>query len=85
MDKENPSNGTLHPGVSVRMGPVEDMDVNGEQKDAAHVNGAVNGKRKSRTGATNGKSYREASSSDEDDEIPLVRPYPRPPFHTSAG
>lgn len=67
MDKELPSNGHVEPGVSIRMGPVEDMDV-----DTPQTNGHVNGKRKARSSMTNGRSYKEASSS-EDDDKPLVR------------
>lgn len=66
LDKEFPSNGHVEPGVSVRMGPVEPMDV-----DPPATNGTANGKRKARNSITNGKSYKEASS-DEDDK-PLVR------------
>ncbi|KAF1989666.1 DNA topoisomerase 1 [Aulographum hederae CBS 113979] len=73
MDKETPSNGRLHPGISVRMGPVDDdkMDVDGPVKDT-EANGTTNGKRKARNSVTNGKSYKEASSS-EDDDIPLSK------------
>ncbi|OCK84704.1 hypothetical protein K432DRAFT_378353 [Lepidopterella palustris CBS 459.81] len=67
MDKGNPSNGHVNPGVSLRMGPVEDMDV-----DAPVANGRINGKRKARNSLTNGKSYKEASSS-EDDDKPLSK------------
>lgn len=67
MNFNNASNGTV-PGVSIRMGPVEEMDV-----DEPATNGAANGKRKSRS-SINGKSYKDASSSEDD--IPLVR-YPR--------
>jgi DNA topoisomerase-1 len=67
MDKVNPSNGTVDPGVSIRMGPVEEMDI-----DEPVTNGNANGKRKSRGSLTNGRSYKEASSSDDDDK-PLVR------------
>ncbi|ORX99896.1 eukaryotic DNA topoisomerase I [Clohesyomyces aquaticus] len=63
MDKQIPSNGHVEPGISIRMGPVEDMDV-----DAPHTNGNVNGKRKSRGSIPNGKTYKDASSSDEDDK-----------------
>ncbi|KAK7191677.1 hypothetical protein DPSP01_008096 [Paraphaeosphaeria sporulosa] len=62
LDKEFPSNGHVEPGVSVRMGPIEPMDV-----DLPATNGTVNGKRKARNSITNGKSYKEASS-DEDDK-----------------
>jgi len=67
MDKQIPSNGHVEPGVSIRMGPVEEMDI-----DAPPANGTSNGKRKARNSLTNGKTYKEASSSDEDDK-PLVR------------
>ena len=67
LDKELPANGHVEPGISIRMGPVDDMDV-----DAPATNGAANGKRKARNSITNGKSYKDASSSDEDDK-PLVR------------
>lgn len=68
MDKQVPSNGHVEPGISIRMGPVDDMDV-----DSPATNGAANGKRKARSSITNGKSYKDASSSGEDDK-PLVRP-----------
>lgn len=66
MDKQVPSNGHVEPGISIRMGPVDDMDV-----DAPATNGA-NGKRKARGSLSNGKTYKDASSSEEDDK-PLVR------------
>lgn len=65
MDAEVPSNGHVEPGISIRMGPVADddkMDVDAPE---------TNGKRKSRSSVTNGKSYKDASSS-EDDDKPLV-------------
>jgi len=65
MDKETPSNGHVEPGVSIRMGPIEEMDV-----DTPVTNGNANGKRKARSSLTN--TYKEASSSEEDDK-PLVR------------
>lgn len=68
MDKQVPSNGHVEPGISIRMGPVDEMDV-----DAPATNGAANGKRKARTSIPNGRSYKDASSSEEDDK-PLVRP-----------
>jgi DNA topoisomerase-1 len=67
MDKEVPSNGHVEPGISIRMGPVDDMDL-----DEPATNGNANGKRKARSSITNGKSYKDHSSSDEDDK-PLVR------------
>lgn len=67
MDKDELSSTSINPGYSIRNGPVEEMDV-----DTPAVNGDTNGKRKSRASMTNGKSYKEDSSSDEDDK-PLVR------------
>ena len=58
---EKKTNGHVAPGVSVRMGPVEDqMDVD------KPANGT-----KRKTSMTNGKTYKEASESDDD--APLVR------------
>jgi DNA topoisomerase-1 len=54
------------------MGPVQDMDV-----DSPAANGNINGKRKSRNSLTNGKTYKEETSSEEDDK-PLVRSTMRP-------
>lgn len=63
MDDTDTSMGELNPGVSVRMGPVDEMEV-----DPPVTNG--NGtKRKS---SMNGKSYKDATES-EDDDVPLVR------------
>ncbi|KAF2797895.1 DNA topoisomerase 1 [Melanomma pulvis-pyrius CBS 109.77] len=61
MDKQTPSNGHVEPGLSIRMGPVDDMEV-----DAPTTNGNANGKRKARSSLTN--TYKEASSSEEDDK-----------------
>ena len=66
MDEAIPSRKGVAPGISIRNGPVEEMDI-----DEPEVNGNPAGKRKSRQSLTNGKSYNEMSS-DEDDE-PLVR------------
>lgn len=63
MDKQYKSNGNLPAGVPVAIGAGDEMDV-----DEAAANGAS--KRKSRS-STTGKSYREASS--DDDDMPLVR------------
>ena len=57
-------NGCIVPGVSMRMGPVQEMDV-----DHSQTNG-INGKRKSRV---NGASYKDASSASEDDDAPLSK------------
>lgn len=77
MDKGDPSNGHVDPGVSIRMGPVEEMDVD----TPAQPNGHTNGKRKSRGSTTNGKSYKEASGSSDDDK-PLVRYNSEPVMHS---
>lgn len=54
----------VNPGVSVRMGPVDDaMDIDAP----AATNGT-----KRRKSSMNGKTYKDASESDDDD-IPLVR------------
>jgi DNA topoisomerase-1 len=70
MDDEVPHTDHVEPGISIRMGPVDaedKMDV-----DASETNGNSNGKRKARSNSTNGKLYKDASSSEEDDK-PLVR------------
>ena len=71
MDKANPSTNHVDPGMSVRFGPVEKMDVDDPIENGAKTNGNVNGKRKSRQSMSNGKSYKDASSDDE--EEPIVR------------
>jgi DNA topoisomerase-1 len=53
--------GTLNPGISLRNGPVDEMDVD----TPATANGI---KRKS---SMNGKSYKDNTESDDDD-VPLV-------------
>ena len=70
MDKANPSSNHVDPGISVRYGPVEKVDGDDRIKVDAKTNGNVNGKRKSRQSMSNGKSYRDASSDEED--IPVV-------------
>jgi DNA topoisomerase-1 len=66
MDKGQPSNGTLNPGISIRMGPVQEMEVDEE----APAKNGVNGKRKSR--GSIGKMYKEATSSEDEEDKPLV-------------
>jgi DNA topoisomerase-1 len=71
MDKRIPSsNGHAAPGISIRNGPVDDIGV---VDDAHQTNGVANGKRKSRASIVSSKSYRDFSSSDDDDDKPLVR------------
>lgn len=71
MDKANPSNSHVEPGISIRNGPVAEMDV---VPDAAgpELNGNGPSKRKSRGSIGHKVSYAEAESS-EDDDKPLVR------------
>lgn len=66
MDDQFPSNGRVEPGVSLRNGPIEELD-------APETNGSAAGKRKSRTSLGKSVSYAEVGSSEED-EKPLVRP-----------
>ncbi|KAL8721576.1 MAG: hypothetical protein Q9225_001784 [Loekoesia sp. 1 TL-2023] len=64
MDAANKPVKHAAPGISIRNGPVEDMDVDGEPE--------VNGKRKARASISNGVSYKDASDDDED-EKPLSK------------
>lgn len=71
MDKSEPTtNGHAEPGVSMAMGPVEDnMDV-----DKPETNGVTNGtssKRKASLPA--GKSYKDESASEDEDDVPLQK------------
>ena len=70
MDKENPPAVHGAPGISIRNGPVDEMDI-----DEPVINGNANGtgKRKARSGMGNGKSYKEASEEDDEAAKPLVR------------
>ncbi len=71
MDKAYPSGDVVQPGISLRNGPVEEMDVDQPPTKGTQSNGAANGKRKGRQTLSNGKSYKEATSDEEDDK-PLV-------------
>ena len=64
MDKQLPANGHVEPGISIRMGPVDAMNVD-------MPNGTASAKRKSR-GSIPTASYKEQSGSDDDDDKPLV-------------
>ena len=65
LDKQTPSSAKrVDPGISIRNGPADEMDV-----DSPTINGTGASKRKSRT-SVNHKSMKEPSS-DEDDE-PIV-------------
>lgn len=63
MDAANKPAKHAAPGISIRNGPVEDMDIHGQP--------GANGKRKARTSMSNGVSYKDASD-DSDDTKPLV-------------
>ena len=65
MDRQVPTNGTVQPGISMAMGPVQDMDV-----DKPTTNGTTAAKRKSSMG--HGKTYKESSDSNDDD-VPLQK------------
>jgi len=67
MDMANPPVENGAPGISIRNGPVEEMDV-----DKPETNGRAATKRKSRDSRANGKSYKEASDEDDDYDAPLV-------------
>ncbi|KAF2482247.1 hypothetical protein BDY17DRAFT_310774 [Neohortaea acidophila] len=94
MDNDLPtSNGAVKPGISLAMGPVDDMDI-----DKPTTNGAT----KRKTSMPNGKSYKDASDSEEDDvplqkrrktkpasdseddDVPLVKKQQQPPRATAA-
>jgi DNA topoisomerase-1 len=75
MDKSNPSNGYPAPGISIRNGPMEVVDTEMPDVNGLATNGVGPSKRKSRGSLGNKVSYAEAESS-EDDDVPLVRPYP---------
>lgn len=59
MDKANPPVAMGAPGISIRNGPMEEMDIDGPL-----INGHVSGKRKARSSIGNGKTYKEASEED---------------------
>ena len=69
MDKANKPSKHAAPGISIRNGPVEEMDI-----DESNSKGQeTNGKRKARANMSNGISYREPSDDDDDGEDqPLV-------------
>ncbi|KAL8692522.1 MAG: hypothetical protein Q9218_002467 [Villophora microphyllina] len=64
MDAANKPAKHAAPGISIRNGPVEDMDVD--------VPNGANGKRKARASISNGVSYKDASD-DSDDNKPLSK------------
>ena len=68
MDKANPPAAHAAPGISIRNGPVDEMEIDGPV-----LNGNANGKRKARRSMGNVKSYKEASEEDGEEGKPLVR------------
>ena len=68
-DKAARSNGTVLPGVSIRHGPVQQIDVSMPDANAVDANGISATKRKSRESIVR-PSYAEAESSEDDK--PLV-------------
>ena len=73
MDKSVASSNHVGSGISIRNGPVEMMDIDGCEGGDAKTNGVVSSKRKARHSVTNGKSYKDASSDNDEDDEPLVR------------
>ena len=67
LDKSNPSGNHVQPGISIRNGPIDEMDID---EETPKTNG-VTGKRKSRSSIGNKKSYKEVTS-DSDEDRPLV-------------
>ena len=68
MDKANPPVANGAPGISIRNGPMDEMEIDGPE-----VNGKASSKRKSRGNMGKGNSYKKASDEDDEDEEPLVR------------
>ncbi|KAI9735649.1 MAG: DNA topoisomerase 1 [Cirrosporium novae-zelandiae] len=67
INSKMPTNGNAEPGISIRNGPVEEMDIDGPQMNGDYVNGT---KRKARRSTA--VSYKERDTSDED-EGPLIK------------
>lgn len=72
MDKASSSNPPLQQGISIRNGPMEEMEVDGPVTKDAKTNGGPTNKRKSRQSMTNGKSYKEGNNEADEDDKPLV-------------
>ena len=72
MDKANPDADAKNaaPGISIRNGPLEEMDIDKPENREPKTNG----KRKSRH--SNAKSYKESSDEGEEDDKPLVLYHP---------
>jgi len=72
MDKATPSHGRVVPGISIRNGPLKEIDTPMSDVNGIEVNGTGLPKRKAREGLAR-LSYAKPESSDDDDK-PLVRP-----------
>ena len=70
IDRANPSPKNAAPGISIRNGPMVEMEIDEPVVNRTEVNGIASGKRKARNSTDQRKSYKEAS--DEEDEKPLV-------------
>lgn len=70
IDKANPSPKNAAPGISIRNGPMVEMEIDDNILNGTEVNGVASGKRKARNSTGQRKTYTEAS--DEEDEEPLV-------------
>lgn len=70
MDRILPSGAHTEPGISIRNGPAEEMELDEPIAQESKAKGAVTGKRKSRTSAV--KTYTETSTASDDDDKPLV-------------
>ncbi len=71
MDKANPMPKNPAPNISIRNGPVMEMDIDGPSTDRLETNGRDKCKRKARNSNGQRKSYQEETDED-DDEKPLV-------------
>lgn len=71
VDKANPAPKNAAPGISIRHGPMVEMEIDEPVLNGTDVNGKASGKRKARNSTGQKKSYKDAS--DEEDEKPLVR------------
>lgn len=75
MDKALPSNGVVQSGISIRNGPVEEVDAVMIDVNEAHTNGHA--KRKVRE-SLNKPSYADADSSDDDEPLVRAKPFSCP-------
>lgn len=71
VDKANPASKNAAPGISIRHGPMVEMEIDEPVLNGTDVNGNASSKRKARNSTGQKKSYKDAS--DEEDDKPLVR------------